>query len=230
MTRPVWKTPFVANPVVTWGVMLVVAAAEVWAVAVVSDAVPAVAGTAEKNHAKAQQTHQARSWVVQGSSEVGAAAAGVAGRVGGSTLAFTFSEYAESFHGPSVNNFGRAHHRAKGAQPECRRETRRRSPTDRPTEEAQRTDAGKPRAGEACQSRGMVRGWLDRGHSPVDYGRLEPQARGWWRNARGGWVRDWGRRMSRSPLQPGRTSGVTESVGIYIRRGSLHFAIAAVHI
>ena len=44
VARPVWETPFVANPGVIWGVPLGVAAAVVW-VAVAVDTVPAVVGT-----------------------------------------------------------------------------------------------------------------------------------------------------------------------------------------
>ena len=48
VARPVLETPFLANPGVIWGVPFGVAAAVVWVVAVVSDAVPAVIVTTGK--------------------------------------------------------------------------------------------------------------------------------------------------------------------------------------
>ena len=67
--------------------------------------------------------------VIEGRAEVGAAAVGVAGSVGGATLAFAFPDSAESFHRLMINKFWRAHHPTKGCmRPECMRETRRKSP------------------------------------------------------------------------------------------------------
>ena len=134
VARPVWETPFVANPGVIWGVPLGVAAAEVWVV-VVSDAVPVVVVTTGKITRRRNRliglgvvTPLSEIGGFQGSAEVGAAAIWVSERVGGAKLAFAFPELTERFQGLTVNKFGRTRHLARGDQPQGKKVNRRRSP------------------------------------------------------------------------------------------------------
>ena len=127
MARTVWETPFVANPAVIWGAPLEEAAAGVWVVAVVVDAVPVVVVTIGKFTRRLNRlvglgpVTPLSGEVIQGSAEIGAAAKSVSGLGGGATLAFAFPEFAEScdcFHllsFPGGVMLGRVLHCAKGS-------------------------------------------------------------------------------------------------------------------